>query len=56
MAVAQALDAAGLMPNKSGNVSARTPVGLVITPAGTPYAELTPGEPSRARTRRRGHS
>ena len=42
VAVAQALDAAGLMPNKSGNVSVRTPVGLVITPAGTPYAELTP--------------
>ncbi|HEX6572218.1 MAG TPA: class II aldolase/adducin family protein [Steroidobacteraceae bacterium] len=42
VAVAQALDAAGLMPNKSGNVSIRSPAGLVITPAGTPYAELTP--------------
>jgi L-fuculose-phosphate aldolase len=43
VAVAQALDAAGLMPNKSGNVSVRTPAGLLITPAGTPYAGLTPG-------------
>ncbi|HET9693356.1 MAG TPA: class II aldolase/adducin family protein [Steroidobacteraceae bacterium] len=39
--VAQALDAAGLMPNKSGNVSIRTPRGFAITPAGTPYRELT---------------
>ncbi|HEX5650165.1 MAG TPA: class II aldolase/adducin family protein [Steroidobacteraceae bacterium] len=44
MAVAQALDAAGLMPNKSGNVSVRTSVGLLITPAGTPYAELEPAK------------
>jgi L-fuculose-phosphate aldolase len=42
VAVAQALDAAGFMPNKSGNVSVRTLVGLLITPAGTPYAGLTP--------------
>lgn len=41
VAVAQALDAAGLMPNKSGNVSVRSAGGFVITPAGTPYAELT---------------
>jgi L-fuculose-phosphate aldolase len=44
VAVAQALDAAGLMPNKSGNVSVRTSVGLLITPAGTPYAELEPAK------------
>ncbi len=41
VAVAQALDAAGLMPNKSGNVSVRTSRGFAITPAGTPYRELT---------------
>jgi L-fuculose-phosphate aldolase len=41
VAVAQALDAAGLMPNKSGNVSVRSSRGFVITPAGTPYVELT---------------
>lgn len=39
--VAQSLDAAGLMPNKSGNVSVRTAGGFVITPAGTPYRDLT---------------
>jgi len=39
--VAQSLDAAGLMPNKSGNVSIRTAGGFVITPAGTPYRDLT---------------
>ena len=39
--VAQSLDAAGLMPNKSGNVSIRTGGGFVITPAGTPYRDLT---------------
>jgi len=43
VAVAQALDAAGLVPNKSGNVSSRTPTGFLITPAGVPYAELTTG-------------
>jgi len=43
IAVAQALDAAGMVPNKSGNVSSRTPAGFVITPAGVPYAELDPG-------------
>ena len=42
VAVAQALDAAGLMPNKSGNVSIRSAGGFLITPSGTPYVELTP--------------
>ena len=42
VAVSQALDAAWMMPNKSGNVSIRTRHGFLITPAGTPYAELTP--------------
>ena len=36
-----ALDAAGLVPNKSGNVSCRTPGGFLITPSGLPYRELT---------------
>lgn len=44
IAVSQALDAAGLMPNKSGNVSCRTPQGYLITPTGVPYAALTPGQ------------
>jgi L-fuculose-phosphate aldolase len=42
IAVAQALDAAGMVLNKSGNVSCRTPAGFVITPAGVPYAGLAP--------------
>jgi L-fuculose-phosphate aldolase len=36
-----ALDAAGLMPNKSGNLSRRTRDGFLITPSGLPYRELT---------------
>jgi L-fuculose-phosphate aldolase len=42
--VTRALDAAGLVPNKSGNVSARTADGFLITPAGLPYCELVPGQ------------
>jgi L-fuculose-phosphate aldolase len=39
--VAQALDAMGLVPNKSGNVSCRVAGGFCITPAAVPYRELT---------------
>jgi len=42
VALAQSLDAAGLVPNKSGNVSARIEHGFVVTPAGVPYRDLTP--------------
>ena len=42
IAVTHALDAAGMVPNKSGNVSCRVPGGFAITPAGTPYRELVP--------------
>ncbi|TCZ61298.1 class II aldolase/adducin family protein [Roseicella aquatilis] len=38
---ARALDALGVMPSKSGNLSLRTPRGCLITPAGLPYAETT---------------
>ncbi len=41
VAIARALDAAGLVPNKSGNVSCRSPRGFLVTPAGVPYAELS---------------
>jgi L-fuculose-phosphate aldolase len=41
VAAARALDAAGHMPQKSGNLSLRTATGFVITPSGLPYAELT---------------
>lgn len=43
IAVAQALDAAGLMPNKSGNVSCRDGERFQITPAAVPYRDLTAG-------------
>lgn len=42
VAISQSLDAAGLVPNKSGNVSCRSTDGFLITPAGVPYAELVP--------------
>jgi L-fuculose-phosphate aldolase len=40
VAVSRALDGAGLMPNKSGNVSCRIPGGFLITPSGVPYSQL----------------
>ena len=55
--VARELDAAGLVPNKSGNVSCRSAGGYLITPAGVPYGDLAPrdilelavdGEPAAA--------
>jgi len=39
--ISQALDAAGLVPNKSGNVSCRSAGGFLITPAGVPYRDLS---------------
>lgn len=42
IAVACSLDDAGLVPNKSGNVSARTARGFVITPSALPYRDLQP--------------
>jgi L-fuculose-phosphate aldolase len=44
IAVSQALDTAGMVPNKSGNVSARVADGFLITPAAVPYRDLTPGQ------------
>jgi L-fuculose-phosphate aldolase len=44
VSVARALDSAGLMPNKSGNVSCRSAQGFLITPSGLPYAEMTSGQ------------
>jgi L-fuculose-phosphate aldolase len=42
IAITRSLDEAGLVPNKSGNVSCRSPNGFLITPAGVPYADLVP--------------
>jgi L-fuculose-phosphate aldolase len=44
VAAARALDAAGLVPNKSGNVSCRLPGGFLVTPSGVPYRELKRGQ------------
>jgi L-fuculose-phosphate aldolase len=44
IAVTHALDAGGLVPNKSGNVSSRSPAGFLITPAGKPYLDLAPDD------------
>jgi L-fuculose-phosphate aldolase len=44
IAVTLALDAAGMVPNKSGNVSCRSGGGFAITPAGMPYCELKPAD------------
>jgi L-fuculose-phosphate aldolase len=41
IAAARALDAAGYMPQKSGNLSLRTARGFVVTPSGLPYAAMT---------------
>ena len=40
IAAAQRLDAAGLMPSKSGNISQRHGDGFTITPAALPYAQM----------------
>jgi L-fuculose-phosphate aldolase len=44
VAVALALDEAGLVPSKSGNVSCRIPDGFLITPSGVPYRQLEAGQ------------
>ena len=44
VAVAQAIDLAGFCPSKSGNVSARTDAGFLITPSGLPYAQTLPDD------------
>jgi L-fuculose-phosphate aldolase len=41
VATAQMMERAGLAPNRSGNVSCRFDGGLLITPSGVPYAEMT---------------
>ncbi|MEO3473486.1 class II aldolase/adducin family protein [Roseomonas sp. CAU 1739] len=41
VAAAQRLDAAGMMPSKSGNLSIRVGGGFIVTPAALPYAQMT---------------
>jgi L-fuculose-phosphate aldolase len=38
---AQRMDRAGLAPNRSGNVCCRFDGGLLITPSGVPYPEMS---------------
>jgi L-fuculose-phosphate aldolase len=44
IATARALTASGLTPGTSGNVSARSGEGFVITPTGVPYERLEPAQ------------
>jgi len=44
VATSHELDAAGLVPNKSGNLSCRLPSGFLITPSGVPYRTLEPAQ------------
>jgi len=40
----QSFNQTGLSTGTSGNMSARTPRGLLVTPTGVPYASLVPGD------------
>jgi L-fuculose-phosphate aldolase len=42
VSIAQRMNSSGLTPGKSGNVSARTDSGMLITPTGMAYGELKP--------------
>jgi L-fuculose-phosphate aldolase len=43
-ATARRMSALGLTPGMSGNVSVRSPHGLIITPSGMPYDDLRPDD------------
>jgi L-fuculose-phosphate aldolase len=40
VATARRMSVLGLTPGMSGNVSVRSPVGMLVTPSGMPYADL----------------
>jgi L-fuculose-phosphate aldolase len=44
VATAKRMSDLGLTPGMSGNVSVRSPGGLLVTPSGMPYAELRPDD------------
>jgi L-fuculose-phosphate aldolase len=44
VATARRMSELGLTPGMSGNVSVRTPTGLLVTPSGMPYDELVPDD------------
>jgi L-fuculose-phosphate aldolase len=44
VATAKRMSELGLTPGMSGNVSVRSPAGMLVTPSGLPYAELRPDD------------
>lgn len=50
ISTAQRMTSSGLTPGKSGNVSARTDNGMLITPTGMAYGELKPSDLVAVRT------
>jgi len=44
IATARRMSELGLTPGMSGNVSVRTPTGLLVTPSGMPYGDLVPDD------------
>jgi len=44
VATARRMSELGLTPGMSGNVSVRTPSGMLVTPSGMPYGELVPDD------------
>jgi L-fuculose-phosphate aldolase len=44
VSTAKKMSALGLTPGMSGNVSVRSPVGLLVTPSGMPYPDLVPDD------------
>jgi L-fuculose-phosphate aldolase len=44
VATAKRMSELGLTPGMSGNVSVRSPTGMLVTPSGMPYAELRPDD------------
>lgn len=44
VSTARRMSELGLTPGMSGNVSVRSPAGLIVTPSGMPYSELRPDD------------
>ncbi|MDQ3334611.1 MAG: class II aldolase/adducin family protein [Myxococcota bacterium] len=44
VATAKQMSQLGLTPGMSGNVSVRSPAGLLVTPSGMPYGDLVPDD------------
>ena len=44
VSTAKRMSELGLTPGMSGNVSVRSPAGLIVTPSGMPYSELRPDD------------